>query len=94
VEHVEAAELVDGGADRRLQGVRVGHVGADRDRFVSSELGGFLAGLSVDLSNGDSGALASEQDCAGAADPVTSAGDEGYPAREPWHRFLLRDCKF
>jgi hypothetical protein len=85
VEHVEAAELVDGGADRRLQAVGVGHVGTDRDRFVSSEVGGFLAGPSIDISNGDSGALANEQDCGGAADPVTGAGDEGYPAREPWH---------
>ena len=35
VENVEAAELVDGGADRRLEDVGVGDVGADRDRFVS-----------------------------------------------------------
>jgi hypothetical protein len=77
-----------------LQAVGVGHVGTDRDCFVSSEVSGFLAGLIIDLSNGDSGALASEQDCGGAADPVTGARDEGYPAREPWHRSLLRDCKF
>ena len=94
MEHVEAAELVDGGADRRLQAVGVGNVGADRDRFVSSEVSGFIAGPRIDLSNGDSGTLAGEQDCGGAADPVTGAGDEGYPAREPWHRSLLRDCKF
>jgi hypothetical protein len=35
VENVEAAKLVDGGADRRLQAVGVGHVGADRDRVVA-----------------------------------------------------------
>jgi hypothetical protein len=54
-----------------LQAVGVGHVGTDRDRFVSREVSGFLAGLSIDLSNGDSGALAGEQDCGGVADPVT-----------------------
>jgi hypothetical protein len=63
-----------------------GSVGADRDRFVSSEVSGFLAGPSIDLSNGDPGALAGEQDCGGAADPVTGAGDEGNRPREPWHR--------
>jgi len=83
VEHVEAAELVDGGADRRLQAVWVGHVGTDRDRFVSSEVSGFLAGPGVDLSNGHFRAFAGEQDCGGAADPVTGAGDEGYLACEP-----------
>jgi hypothetical protein len=35
VEHVEAAELVDGGADRYLQAVGVGHVGADRNHLVT-----------------------------------------------------------
>jgi hypothetical protein len=55
---------------------------------------GFLAGPSIDLGNGDAGALAGEQDCGGAADPVTRAGDEDYPVREPWHRSVLRDCKF
>jgi hypothetical protein len=82
VEYVEAAELVDGGADRRLQAVGVGNVRTDPDRLVASQVSGFLAGLSIDLSNGDSGALASEQDCGGAPDPVTGADDEGYPARE------------
>jgi hypothetical protein len=35
VEHVEAAEPVDGAADRRSQAVGVGHVGTDRDRILT-----------------------------------------------------------
>jgi hypothetical protein len=60
-----------------VQGEYSGNIGADRDRFVSSEVSGFLAGPSIDLSNGDSGALAGELDCGSATDPVTGAGDEG-----------------
>jgi hypothetical protein len=77
-----------------LQAVGVGHVGTDRNRFVSSEVSGFLAGLGIDLTNRDFRALAGEQDCGGATDPVTGACDEGYLACEPWHRFLLPDRKF
>jgi hypothetical protein len=75
VEHVEAAELVDGGADRRLQAVGVGHIGTDRDGFVPGEVSSFLARPDVDLSDGDFRAFAGEQDSGGAADPGTGAGD-------------------
>src|SRR6202047_789065 len=75
-------------------GVGVGRVGADRDRFVSRKVSGFLTGLGGDLSNGDFGAFAGEQNCGGTTNPVTGAGDEGYLACEPWHRSLLPDRKF
>ena len=91
MKHVEAAELVDGSADRRLQALGISHVGADRDRFVAGEVSGFLARPRIDLDNGDFGAFAGEQDCGGAADTATSAGDEDYLACEPWHRSLLPD---
>jgi hypothetical protein len=89
MDHVEAAEFVDGDADRRLQAVGVGHVGADRDRLVAGEMSSFLAGPGIDLGNGDFGALTGEQDSGGTADPVTGAGDEGYLACKPWHRIFL-----
>jgi hypothetical protein len=41
---------------------------------------GFLTGSGGDLSNGDFGAFAGEQNCGGTANPVTGAGDEGYLA--------------
>jgi hypothetical protein len=53
MEHVETAELIDGGADRWLQAVGVGHVGADRDCLVAREVSGLFAGSCVDLGNGD-----------------------------------------
>jgi hypothetical protein len=43
-----------------LQAVGIGHVGTDRNRFVSSEVSGFLAGLGIDLTNRDFRALAGE----------------------------------
>ena len=43
MEHVETAELADGRPDRCLQAVGVGHVGADRNRLVPSEMSGFFA---------------------------------------------------
>src|SRR5215813_1049950 len=93
VEHVEAAKLVDNGADRGLQAVGVRHVGAERYLFISSEVRGFLTGLWINLGNGDFRAFTSEKDCGGAADPTAGAGDEGYFACEPWHRTLLPGCK-
>ena len=44
VEHVEAAEPVDGGADRRSQAVGVGHVGTDRDQILTPERWAFAPG--------------------------------------------------
>src|SRR5580704_1517155 len=67
-------------ADCRLSG---SVTSADRDRFVSSEMRGFLAGPGIDLSNGHFGTLAREKNRGGAADPVTGAGDEGYLPCEP-----------
>ena len=45
VEHVEPSELIDGRTDHRLKAVGVGHVCADRDCLVASEMSSFLAGL-------------------------------------------------
>jgi hypothetical protein len=94
VQHLEAAEFVDGGADRRLQAVGVGHVGADRDRFVAGEMGGFIAGLGIDLSDSYFGTFAREQDGSGATDPGTGAGGEGYLACEPCDLAAFFDCLF
>src|SRR5271165_1900291 len=93
MEHVEMAELVDGRADRCLQAVGVGHVGADRNRLVSSKVSGLLAGLAVDLGDCDLRTFAGEQNCGSAADAITGACDEGHPACKPWHRSLLLDRK-
>src|SRR5215472_16337332 len=90
LEDVEAAELVDGGADCRSQTLRVGHIGTDRNRLVASEMRGFLAGQSVDLGNSHYGPFACEQHGGGAADPAAGASDEGYLACQPGHRFFSR----
>ena len=50
------------------QAVGVGHVGTDRDSFVSSEVSGFVAGSGVNLHNSHFGTLAREKDRGGAAD--------------------------
>ena len=76
-------------ADWRLSG----SVTSARIAIVSRKVSGFLAGLDIDLSNGDFRAFAGEQNCGGSANPVTGAGDEGYLACEPWHRSLPPDCK-
>jgi hypothetical protein len=77
-----------------LQAIGVGDVGTDRDRLVSGEVSGFLAGPGVDFSNGDLRTFAGEQDRGGTANPVTGARDEGHRAGESWHRSLLLNRKF
>ncbi len=92
MEHVEPAELVDGGTDGRLQDVGVGDVGADCDRLVAGEMRGLLARREIDLGDCDPGAFAREQDSGGAADPGAGAGDESYLAREPRHECYVPGC--
>lgn len=62
--------------------------------LVSRTVSGFLASSGVDFSNGDLRTFAGEQDCGGAANPVTGTRDEGHLACEPWYRSLLLNHKF
>src|SRR5260370_14263163 len=57
VEHVEAAELIDRRTDRRLQTIRVDHVGDDRNGLIAGELRGFLARRAVNIGYRHPGAV-------------------------------------
>ena len=85
MQDVQPAELVDRRADRPLEALRLGYVGADCYRTVAGEMRGLLARGGVDLGDCDLGALAREQDGGGAADPGARAGDEGDLAVQTRH---------
>ena len=90
MEHVEAAELIDRRTDRRLQTIRVGHVGEDRNGLIAGELRGFLARRAVNIGYRNLGALTCEQNGGGAADSGAGAGDECDLACKSWHLVFFR----
>src|SRR6185312_1298395 len=74
VQHMQAAELLHGGADRLPQAGFVGDVGANGDRAIAGKVCGFLARSGIDLGDRYLGAFMREQDGGGAADAGTGAG--------------------
>ena len=77
--------MIDHPADRGLQTVGIGHVGAYRDRVVAGEMRGFLAGRGTDLRDRYLGAFARKADSGGTADASTGTGDKRNLAGETIH---------
>ena len=90
-EDVDTPEPVDGGVDRRLHPVLVGHVTRDRERRMSRGfqlLGERGPGLGVDVGDDGRRALGRERPREGAPEADPAAGDEGDLPVEP-HEVLL-----
>ena len=85
VQHVQAAEGVQRGADRGLDAGLVRDVGPDRDRAVAGQVRRLLAGRDGDVRHDHLGALAREQHRGGAADPGGRTRDERHLACQSCH---------